>query len=220
MTSFFKTSVIELKAVQKSSHVHRNDHGYGTNISTSLWKRKHTGIFCCQSGESDRALMQQSKTQKVRALKEMAVSTTTTPNTSITNGLGILQFLAGKTYFITGATGLLAKAVVEKILRTAPDVGKIFVLIKAKNKEAAVDRLKTEFINSELFECLKQRHGKYYQDFMLSKLAPVVGNLCESDLGIDANLISEIAQEVDVIINSAANTKFEERLHFINHLNI
>ena len=67
---------------------------------------------------------------------------------------------------------------------------------------------------------MKQRHGKYYQDFILSKLAPVVGNLCESDLGIDANSISEIAEEVDVIINSAANTNFEERLHFINHLNI
>ncbi|RVW92320.1 Fatty acyl-CoA reductase 2-like [Vitis vinifera] len=72
--------------------------------------------------ESDRALMQQSRTQKVRALKEMEVSTAATTNTSITNGLGILQFLPGKTYFITGATGFLAKAGVEKILRTAPDV--------------------------------------------------------------------------------------------------
>ncbi|CBI39167.3 unnamed protein product, partial [Vitis vinifera] len=126
----------------------------------------------------------------------------------------VLEFFSSfqeKTYFITGGTGFLAKAVVEKILRTAPDVGKIFVLIKAKNKEAAMDRLKTEIIDSELFECLKQRHGKYYQDFILSKLAPVVGNLCESDLGIDANSISEIAEEVDVIINSAANTNFEER---------
>ena len=38
---------------------------------------------------------------------------------------------------------------VEKILRSAPDVGKIFVLINAKSHEAAVDRLKTEvaFLN-------------------------------------------------------------------------
>ena len=47
---------------------------------------------------------------------------------------------------------------------------------------------------------------------MLRKLFPVVGSLCESDLGMDANLISEIAEEVDVIINSAANTNFMERL--------
>jgi len=33
---------------------------------------------------------------------------------------------------------------IEKILRTTPDVGKIYVLIKAKNEEAAMDRLKSE----------------------------------------------------------------------------
>ena len=30
------------------------------------------------------------------------------------------------------------------MLRTIPDVGKIFLLIKAKDKEAAIHRLKTE----------------------------------------------------------------------------
>ncbi|KAL6344407.1 hypothetical protein AAG906_039663 [Vitis piasezkii] len=65
---------------------------------------------------------------KVKALKEMEVSTAAaTTNTSITNGLGILQFLPGKTCFIAGGTGFLAKAVVEKILRTAPDVGRCFL---------------------------------------------------------------------------------------------
>lgn len=37
---------------------------------------------------------------------------------------------------------------IEKMLRTAPDVHKIFVLIKAKNKEAVVERLKNEVWNS------------------------------------------------------------------------
>ena len=36
--------------------------------------------------------------------------------------------------------------------------------------------------------------------------------MCESDLGMDANLMSEIGEEVDVIINSAASTNFKERL--------
>ena len=35
-------------------------------------------------------------------------------------------------------------AFVEKMLRTVPDVGKIFLLIKANDKEAAIDRLKNE----------------------------------------------------------------------------
>ena len=57
---------------------------------------------------------------------------------------------------------------------------------------------------------LEARHGEYYQDFMLTKLVPVIGSMCESDLGMDANLMSK--EEVDVIINSAANTNFKERL--------
>ena len=42
---------------------------------------------------------------------------------------------------------------VEKILRSAPDVGKIFVLINAKSHEAVVDGLKTEvaFLNGFFF---------------------------------------------------------------------
>ena len=42
---------------------------------------------------------------------------------------------------------------VEKILRTEPDVGKIFVLIKGKSQEAVVDIMKIEvaFLNSVFF---------------------------------------------------------------------
>lgn len=39
----------------------------------------------------------------------------------------------------------------------------------------------------------------------------MVGNVCESDLGLDDALAGTIAKEVDVIVNSAANTTFDER---------
>lgn len=47
---------------------------------------------------------------------------------------------------------------------------------------------------------------------MLSKLVPVVGNICETNLGLDQDSSDIIADEVDVIVNSAANTTFDERL--------
>ncbi|CAA0829923.1 Fatty acyl-CoA reductase 2 [Striga hermonthica] len=127
------------------------------------------------------------------------------------DGIGIVKFLRGRTFLITGATGFLGKVLIEKILRTAPDVQKIFVLIKPKNEETAADRLKNEIINAELFKQLKQIHGKSYQTFMLSKLVPVVGNVCETNLGLDEDAYTLMAKEVDVIINSAANTTFDER---------
>ncbi|XP_009391351.3 fatty acyl-CoA reductase 2, chloroplastic [Musa acuminata AAA Group] len=128
-----------------------------------------------------------------------------------TRGIGIAGFLEGKQLLVTGATGFLAKVLVEKILRIAPDVGKIYVLIKADDKEAAVKRLEFEIINTELFRCLREIHGKDYREFMSSKLVPVIGNIREANVGIEPELADEISKEVDVIINSAANTAFDER---------
>ncbi|XP_019455007.1 PREDICTED: fatty acyl-CoA reductase 2-like [Lupinus angustifolius] len=132
-------------------------------------------------------------------------------NDFVTHGIGIVKFLRGKNFFITGATGFLAKVLIEKILRTEPDIGKMYLLIKAENEEAAIERLQNEIINAELFRCLRQIHGKSYRAFMLSKLVPVVGNICESNLGLDEDTCDVIAEKVDVIVNSAANTTFDER---------
>ncbi|CAO2831475.1 unnamed protein product [Amaranthus hypochondriacus] len=129
----------------------------------------------------------------------------------VDEGIGIVKFLRGKAFFVTGATGFLAKVLIEKLLRTVPDVGKIYVLIKAKNEEFALKRLKNEIVTSEIFRCLQQIHGNSYETFMLSKLIPVVGNICDSNLGLDEASTSMIADDVDIIVNSAANTNFHER---------
>lgn len=47
---------------------------------------------------------------------------------------------------------------------------------------------------------------------MLSKLVPVVGNVCESNLGLDEDIVNVIVKDVDIVVNSAANTTFDERL--------
>ncbi|XP_073360193.1 fatty acyl-CoA reductase 2, chloroplastic-like [Aegilops tauschii subsp. strangulata] len=100
---------------------------------------------------------------------------------------------------------------IDPILRTNPNVGKIYVLIKAKDNEAAMKRLKNEVEDTELFRCLLEIHGKNYHNFVLSKQVPVVGNFREANIGIAPEIAKEIAEEVDVIINSVANTTFDER---------
>ncbi|GFY81651.1 Jojoba acyl CoA reductase-related male sterility protein [Actinidia rufa] len=133
------------------------------------------------------------------------------PGRSTPAGIGIVKFLQGKNLFVTGATGFLAKVFVEKILRTNPEVSRIFLMIRAKDMDDAMKRVKSEIIESELFKCLEEIHGKSYQTFMKSKLVPVVGNMYESDLGMDSDLATMIAKEVDVIVNSAADTSFDGR---------
>ncbi|XP_028787439.1 fatty acyl-CoA reductase 2-like [Neltuma alba] len=104
------------------------------------------------------------------------------------HGIGIAYFLGAKNYLVTGATGFVGKVFI-KMLRIASNAGQIFVLvIRAKDKEAALNSLKTE-----------------------NKLAAMPGDVCESDLGMDALTASEIADKVHVIVNSAANSNFDER---------
>ncbi|KAI9104194.1 hypothetical protein K1719_023030 [Acacia pycnantha] len=127
------------------------------------------------------------------------------------HGIGISKFLQGKNYLVTGATGFVGKVFLEKMLRTAPDVGQIFVLIRAKDKETASYRLKNEIMESELMKSLEEVYGINYKSYLMNKLVAVPGCVCESDLGMDPLIAKEIAAKVDVIVNSAASTAFDER---------
>lgn len=54
----------------------------------------------------------------------------------------IPEFFSGKNLFITGATGFIGKAVIEKFLRSCPNIGNIYILIRTKRDKNLLDRLK------------------------------------------------------------------------------
>lgn len=49
---------------------------------------------------------------------------------------------AGKNIFVTGASGFMGKVLVEKLLRSCPDVGDVYVLVRAKKGKLPTERLK------------------------------------------------------------------------------
>jgi fatty acyl-CoA reductase len=63
--------------------------------------------------------------------------------------VGITEFYQGKNIFVTGATGFIGKVLLEKILRSCPDVGNIYVLIRPKKGKTSSERVE-HFINSEV----------------------------------------------------------------------
>ncbi|PHU06733.1 hypothetical protein BC332_23222 [Capsicum chinense] len=136
------------------------------------------------------------------------------------NGIGIIEFFEDKNILVTGATGFLAKVLIEKMLRTTPKINKIYLLIRSKDKEAAFDRLTSEIIESKLFKCLKEMHGESYELFIKSKLVPIVGNIHEPNLGMDSITAHQIAQEIDLIVDSAANTTFDLRYDLALEANV
>ncbi|CAJ2659300.1 fatty acyl-CoA reductase 3-like [Trifolium pratense] len=124
----------------------------------------------------------------------------------------IMQFLEGKTVLVTGATGFLAKIFVEKILRVQPNVKKLFLLLRAKDSESAIQRFRTEIIGKDLFKLLKENQGAKFNSFVFEKMTLVPGDISQEGLNLkDSILEEEICHQTDVIVNLAATTKFDER---------
>lgn len=124
---------------------------------------------------------------------------------------GIVEFLRGKKILITGATGFLAKVLVEKILREQPDVGHLYLVIQRRSDVAPSERLQGQVISSQVFDVLRESHVDGYSSFMGQKVTAVEGNISSSGLGFLPGVRDELLQSVDVIINSAATTTFDER---------
>lgn len=62
---------------------------------------------------------------------------------------------------------------------------------------------------------LKEKLGPNFKSFISEKLTLVPGDISYEDLGLkDSTLREEICNQTDVIVNLAATTNFDERLHF------
>ena len=69
----------------------------------------------------------------------------------------VAKFYEGKTVFLTGGTGFIGKVIVEKLLRSCPDLKNIYFLIRPKKGLTCDERMKKMFevpvcfINCKLF---------------------------------------------------------------------
>lgn len=58
----------------------------------------------------------------------------------------ITEFFQAKCVFVTGGTGFIGKVLLEKILRSCPDVGNIYILLRPKRGKDLRERL-TDLMN-------------------------------------------------------------------------
>ena len=70
----------------------------------------------------------------------------------------------------------------------------------------------SQIISKELFRPLREKWGANLDAFILKKIALVPGDISYEDLGVkDSNLREEMWGQLDVIVNMAATTNFDER---------
>ncbi|CAI2369551.1 unnamed protein product [Moneuplotes crassus] len=121
-----------------------------------------------------------------------------------------------KTLFVTGSTGFLGKVVLEKLLFVCRDVRKIYLLVRPKADKTASERV-AELFSSQCFDRLREEYNPDRDEdlndaFWNTKVFPIQGDITEDKLGLTQEHYSQLAYEVDVVINIAASSDFKMRL--------
>jgi len=121
----------------------------------------------------------------------------------------IAEAFKGKTILVTGTTGFLGKSIVEKVLRSIPDVGRVNLAIRSSARRPASDRLEKEVMSSPAFKRLKEEVGEEgFAKLVADKLGVI-----ELDLGRDGLGLTDVGREqlkaCDIVIHSAAAVEFD-----------
>jgi fatty acyl-CoA reductase len=126
-------------------------------------------------------------------------------------------YYSDKTVLITGATGFVGKVLLETILRTLPQVERIYLLLRPRRDKggrprSAADTLQEEILSSSAFDSLRQRHGSSFAAWVAARVIPVGGDLTEDRLGLSEGDYQQISETVDVVMNSGALAIFDAPL--------
>ncbi|XP_042149618.1 putative fatty acyl-CoA reductase CG5065 [Ixodes scapularis] len=118
----------------------------------------------------------------------------------------VQRFYQDEVIFITGATGFLGKALLEKLLRSCPGIERIYLLIRPKRDFSPTRRLEL-LLRSACFERLRQECPS-----SLNKLVVVDGDIREEKLGLKSGDYERLASDVSMVFHTAADVRFNQSL--------
>jgi alcohol-forming fatty acyl-CoA reductase len=123
----------------------------------------------------------------------------------------IPEALDRKRVAVTGSTGFLGTALVERLLRCAPGC-ELVLLIRPGRRSTVAQRAKREVFANDAFDRLRDEHGKEgFAELVARRVTPIAGDVGTDGLGLDDEGRAALAS-CDVVIHSAATVAFDSPL--------
>src|SRR5260221_13417047 len=107
--------------------------------------------------------------------------------------------------FLIGSTGFLGKVTLSMLLHRFPNVGRVYVTVRARSQEESETRFWNNVITAPPFDPLRERYGSAMDGFIRDKVVVVGGDIAENNLGFSDQEAQRIADDLDIIIDYHAN---------------
>ena len=119
----------------------------------------------------------------------------------------IREALAGKRVAVTGATGFLGTALVERLLRSVPDC-EVILLVRPGRQRSAADRARREIFRNDCFDRMRSELGDGFDSEVERRVRVVGGDVAVDGLGLSAD-DRRLFASADVVVHSAAAVSFD-----------
>jgi len=107
----------------------------------------------------------------------------------------IREALAGTRIGVTGATGFLGTAVVERLMRSVPGC-EVLVIVRP-GRRGAQERARRDILNNDCFDRLRDERGAEFDQVVGSRLIAVAG-----DVGVDGLWLEKGARATPRVVEA------------------
>jgi long-chain acyl-CoA synthetase len=126
----------------------------------------------------------------------------------------------GRKILIIGSTGFLGKVTLSMLLHRFPNIARVYVTVRARSAAESETRFWEHVITAPPFEPLRERYGSAFEGFIRDKVQVVGGDIGDKDLGHSEEEAQRIADDIDIVINSAGNVTFNPTLESALRTNV